>query len=220
MFPVVRHEPRLTDVRKVLFLGNSITRHPPSEAIGWNGDWGMAASAPDKDYVHLVAATLAGRSGKPPEVLALNIAEFERNASAYNIESKLKDALAFDADLVILAIGENVPQFESRQSGEEFESAVLKLLSRLQSGRDRIVLVRGCFRPNQSTDDCLLKASRAVGVPFIEIGRLGGDADNAARSERPIKHEGVAGHPGDRGMRAIADAIIHVLDFRETGARR
>ncbi len=33
----------------VLFVGNSITRHEPKSAIGWEHDWGMAASAKDKD---------------------------------------------------------------------------------------------------------------------------------------------------------------------------
>ncbi len=39
---------------RVLFVGNSITLHGPRPQIGWTNNWGMAASARDKDYVHLL----------------------------------------------------------------------------------------------------------------------------------------------------------------------
>ena len=37
------------------------------------------------------------------------------------------------------------------------------------------------------------------------------DAANAARSERSFPHDGVAGHPGDKGMQALADAIVKAV---------
>ena len=39
---------------RILFLGNSLTLHGPREEIGWKHNWGMAASAPERDFVHLV----------------------------------------------------------------------------------------------------------------------------------------------------------------------
>ena len=39
---------------RILFAGNSITLHDPKADIGWNGEWGMAASAKGNDYVHLI----------------------------------------------------------------------------------------------------------------------------------------------------------------------
>ena len=39
---------------RVLFVGNSITRHGPREDIGWDGDWGMAASSLENDYLHIL----------------------------------------------------------------------------------------------------------------------------------------------------------------------
>ena len=33
--------------RRLLIVGNSITRHGPLAEIGWLHDWGMAASAPE-----------------------------------------------------------------------------------------------------------------------------------------------------------------------------
>ena len=44
--------------KRLLILGNSITRHGPNAGIGWNRDWGMAASDIDHDYVHLLQSYL------------------------------------------------------------------------------------------------------------------------------------------------------------------
>ena len=48
---------------RVLFVGNSITRHGIKEEIGWTRDCGMAASCLEKDYVHLVVKGLEEKYG-------------------------------------------------------------------------------------------------------------------------------------------------------------
>ncbi len=103
---------------KILFLGNSITLHGPAPAIGWSGNWGMAASAKEKDYVHLVLKAISQAAGKDPESVVTNIAGFERQSDTYNIDAELKNELAFKPDLVIVAIGENVPALASEPPGE------------------------------------------------------------------------------------------------------
>lgn len=205
--------PKLSGVRKILFLGNSITRHGPNADLDWHGDWGMAASAPGNDYVHLVAAAVAARAGREPEILVRNIADFERGYASYDVAEELKAPFAFDADLVVLAIGENVPAFASPEEGSKFQAGVAAILEGVRpGGRRPIVVVRGCFWPAEAKDDRLRAAAKDAGASYVDIGDIGRDPANAARSERPYKHDGVAAHPGDRGMKAIADAIITAVD--------
>lgn len=194
--------------RKVLFLGNSITKHGPKAEINWSGDWGMAASAASKDYVHLVIAGLTRSSGRAPEVLVKNIADFERGYADYDFSTKQKETIAFEADLIILAIGENVPALKSDAEKKDLESAVTRLLTTLKGERSPLILVRSGFWANAEKDAALRAACAAVGGTFVDISHLGKDEANYARSERDFKHAGVANHPGDQGMAAIAEAIL------------
>jgi len=199
---------------KVVFLGNSITLHGPAPAIGWLGNWGMAASTEDNDYVHLVLKAIAKAAGKEPKSMVVNIADFERQSETYDVAIGLKRELAFRADLVIVAIGENVPALSSERAQKAFEASVVRLLKKLQEKGDPVIVVRSCFWPDPAKDARLQAACRAVGGVFVDAGPLGSDPANQARSERKFSHDGVAGHPGDKGMRALADAILSALGRR------
>ncbi len=194
--------------RKVLFLGNSITKHGPKADIDWSGNWGMAASAENKDYVHLVTAGLTQRQGKVPEILIKNIADFERGHAAYDIDAKLAEAFAFQADLIVVAIGENVPALTTDAAKSTFKTALQKLLQKLSGAQKPKLLVRSCFWQNAAKDQVLKQCCEEVGGIFVNIDTLGKDESNYARSERSFKSAGVANHPGDKGMKAIADAIL------------
>jgi hypothetical protein len=208
------------DFQKVLFLGNSITLHGPAPKIGWLGNWGMAASTEQKDFVHLVVAGLANRSGKAPVLMVKNIAEFERNYATYDPALKMKEAFAFGADLVVVAIGENVPALTSEEAKVQFKAGLLRVLHGLQPGSHPTIVVRSCFWANKAKDDVLRQACREVDGIFVDAGPLGKDPSNYARSERSFQHAGVAAHPGDKGMRAIAEAILGALDSRQSGASK
>lgn len=198
--------------QKILFLGNSITKHGPKADIDWSGNWGMAASAEDKDFVHLVVDALTKRAGKAPEYLVKNIADFERTHSGYDFAAKQGETIAFQADLIILAIGENVPAPKDDGEQAAFRQSVERMLALLKGDRNPRILVRSCFWANPRKDAALRSACEAAGGTFVDIGALGKDEANYARSERPYKHAGVANHPGDRGMAAIAAAIVAAME--------
>lgn len=196
--------------QKILFLGNSITLHGPSPKIGWKGNWGMAASAPEKDFVHIVTRSLTKVSGATPKTLVKNIAAFERQHATYDLKQNLKDAFAFQPDLVVVAIGENVPQLATEEAKTQFKASVDQLLKELRTDNQPTIIVRSCFWPNPAKDAALRQACQKVDGIFVDISSLGKDESNYARSERDFQHAGVAAHPGDKGMQAIADAILKV----------
>lgn len=193
---------------KVVFLGNSITKHGPKKDIGWEGNWGMAATAESKDYVHLVTAGLAKGQGATPQIDVQNIAGFERDYATADVAALLKEASAFQPDLVILAIGENVPALDTEEKKRVFKKQVLQVMKTMKPDAKTTLLVRSSFWANAAKDIVLKEACTEAGGVFVDIQALGKDEANYAKSERPIKHEGVGRHPGDRGMQAIANALL------------
>lgn len=200
-----------TPFKKVLFLGNSITKHGPKADIDWTGNWGMAASAEAKDYVHVFTASLAQTQGSTPEIFVKNIADFERAHQDYDVAAKLKEAIDFQADLIVLAIGENVPALKTAPEKAALQLAVSKLLSEMKGERKPVILVRSCFWANATKDEALRGACDAVGGLFCDISALSADKSLYGRAEREFKNDGVANHPGDKGMAAIAAALMKAL---------
>lgn len=193
-------------VNRVLFLGNSITLHAPAPDIGWTGNWGMAASSEDKDYVRLLLDKIAKAAGGRPQFKVRNIAEFERGLGAFNIEEQLKQELEFRPDVVVLAIGENATPADSQESKQAFAEAFRKLLASLEATGRPKVFIRSQFWADPTKDELMKAAAKEGNHIWIDLSPLI-DESCYARSERKFDHAGVAGHPGDKGMQVIADAI-------------
>jgi hypothetical protein len=170
----------------------------------------MAASSQEKDFVHIVAKALSTPTGGAPELMVKNIADFERQYATFDL-AQLKEAFDFRADLVIIAIGENVPELKSDENKSQFQAAVAKLLQNLKTDNHPTIVVRTCFWPEAAKDAILKRDCQEAGGILVDIGHLAKDEANFARSEREFKHAGVAGHPGDRGMLAIANAILKAI---------
>lgn len=215
--PVVK-ELRVGNLRvnKVLFLGNSITLHGPAPKIGWNGNWGMAASALEKDYVHLLTAQIAKAADGKPEVMVKNIADFERNLDAYNLAEGLKNELAFQPDLIIVAIGENASALTTDEAKDRFKTSFSRLLAELKTQGNPTLIVRSQFWADAAKDERMKQACLDAGGAFVDISKLGKDEANYARSEQKFEHAGVAGHPGDKGMQALSDELWKAI--RQQGA--
>lgn len=196
---------------RILILGNSITRHGPNPNVGWTNNCGMAASSLEKDYSHLLLASIADLSGTKPESMIGNIADFERNYATFDLAAKLKDHIAFKPDIVVIAIGENVEAPASEKAKADFKAAFTKLLTLLSSDGHPVIFVRSSFWADKTKDSILRQVCADFNGVFVDISALGNDESNYARSERKFSNDGVAKHPGDKGMKAIADSILTAM---------
>jgi hypothetical protein len=66
--------------------------------------------------------------------------------------------------------------------------------------------MRSPFWRNVSKADCTKAAAEEVGAVYVDAGSLGDKAENKAIGL--FSHTGVANHPGDLGMRRLADLIL------------
>jgi hypothetical protein len=202
------NQPTAGDEPRILFLGNSITHHQPAPGIGWNGDWGMAASAQENDYVHILLARLMTASGgNAPTAMIVNIAEFERQYATYDVSTELAKCADFKPDIVILAIGENVPPLATDDAQAQFRASINRIMALLTNDNLPAIFVRSSFWPDEAKDTILRQECESAGGVFVDIGALAGNEENFARSTQTFQNPGVAAHPGDAGMLAIVDAI-------------
>lgn len=194
---------------RILIVGNSITYHAPAPDIGWTASCGMAASAPEKDYAHQFLNAVSKLMGSKPESCIVNISEFEVNFDAFDIAVSLKREIAFKADTVVVAIGENVAPLNDAGKQSRFKSRLIELLAAVKGGDPGTQLfVRSCFWADKVKDDILRQACEIAGGVFVDISKICADESNFARAERGFTNPDVAAHPGDKGMRAITNALL------------
>ncbi len=203
--------------KKILFLGNSITRHGPAPEIGWTGDWGMAASAPEKDYVHLLMEKI--RSADPDaQYMTASLSAW---ASEYwndtSFEQIYRKALDYGADVIVIRIGENI--HKEHLAHHSLETALGRMLDRFATPSVQF-LMTDCFWRNEPVDAVLRQVARDRNIPMVSLGDLGDSGENMAVGR--FEHAGVAMHPGDLGMERIADRIFaafseNIDDFQQDG---
>ena len=194
---------------KVLFLGNSITLHGPLASIGWTNDWGMAASAPEKDFVHLVTRGIGRETGREVDLRVRNLADFERGFETWDAAKELSEEIAFEPDYLVVALGENVKWLGDEELRSHWRTAFRKMLGCFFTGRRRpFAVVRGVFWPCDWKDRAMAHAASDCAVPFARADF--GD-DPAMKAIGLFPHAGIQAHPGDRGMAAIAGRILETL---------
>ena len=195
-------------VKRVLFVGNSITRHAPKEDIGWCGDWGMAASCKENDYVHIVVDAMTERYGKIDYCIA-QAGLWEMNY--FNGTDILNEWYAvardFNADIVIIRIGENINRDKNKEINcKPYYDEMIKFFTKNPDAR---VIVTDNFWKIEVLDTMIKEVIAENGYIYCHIGDLEDNEENMAIGL--FEHKGVSLHPGDYGMKRIAERILEKL---------
>ena len=190
---------------KLLFLGNSITRHGKAENLGWYGDWGMAASAKENDYVHKLKEKFS-QNGVIVSACVANLSEWERTREMNLLKTKYLPALQFKSDYVIVRLGENAMLDKYLY---EFERCYEDLATLFSENGAKIVLT-DLFWEYEPFDNFVAALANEKGYDFVKIHDLGND--DTMKATGKFLHNGVAAHPGDKGMAEIAERIYRAIN--------
>lgn len=186
---------------RVMFVGNSMTRHSR-----WLGQWGMAASARERDYVHLLEEKI--RAIQPDAAFGMcQVPVWEWNyLNGGSVLERFAAARDFRADIIVMRCVENCPR-------EDFNSAVFRdsyqeLIDYLNpTGNAKIVLTTSFWPHDADADIAAVAAARHY--PLVELGDLGVREDMMALGMS--ENKSVARHPGDLGMATIAGRIWEAI---------
>jgi hypothetical protein len=198
--------------KNVLFLGNSLL-------LGMFETYGMCATDSESDYAYYITRELKKRE---PEckISKLRISAFEACESYEEFENWFERARSFfksDLDLISLQFLDNVNN-EARQATlrKSFPELILRL--RELCPRARIIWTYGWYMQEAVFDDAVAIAD-SFGIERIDISSAhikdnesySGQISLNAEGERIVVDDEWITHPGNSGMRAIADIMLPVF---------
>ena len=202
----VRFEKIKNNGMRVLFVGNSITLHGRKADIGWHGEWGMAASTKDNDYVHIIERHISALD-KNASFCICNAANWERlYKNGETVLQKYESAREYNADIIIVKLSANSPvdDFDTDAFKKNFALLVDYLN---KSKKAKIIITTDFF--HHPAEAALSAYCDENGLKLCILSDLGDVPEMKALGL--FEHEGVASHPGDLGMKTIAYRILNAL---------
>lgn len=190
----------------ILFIGNSITRHFPLPAIGWNQTNGMAATNLDSDYVHQTIRHLKARGvdarveyGRRDCDDCDTIGIYEEHRG--NIEAILEE---ISPRWAVVQLGENLT---GELADSKSFSGYRGLLQELRRGGSfPIFCITAWWSTRLSDAQNTAMIQAMAGISRVHIVDITSVVSNPANYGDSLVYAdpGVRLHPGNRGMDAIA----------------
>ncbi len=207
---------------RILFIGDSITRHGTNanvrEKLGWGHIAGMAASTEANDFAHVLANKIA-------EARDTEVGIYFHTAGGGGSVKQRLDAFEavedVDPNLVVIQLGEH----EKRENGTaQLSKDFAALIDKAQAfpGTPQVI----CVGPWSPTNDfgarsmyngwageveaTMKSVCEAKGVVYVSIRKAAENPANSGWGESG----GVRWHPNDAGHAAYADALF--MQYQET----
>lgn len=197
----------------VMFLGNSLTiTGVPEEENDKEHDRGLASTQIDNDYVHVLLQMISKKKAVNIKYTTMNIADFERNLSRVSFDrSQLANVLVKEPDYVIFQIGENVSRKDVSENGANFERRYSEMIAGFNSS---IKIVCLPFWPEKDKNIHITNVAVTNGAYLVDLSHLGSgiDPQNFALSSKKYRQLGVGEHPGDYGMKNIAENLFTIFN--------
>ena len=202
---------------KLTTYGNSILRHAPSESLGWQGSWGMAATSAEKDYAHRLIYYLEEKYGKGSVIwyIGQSTGGFEYGTSGYEEDEDLsysfyglfRESERVKPDVVTVQFGEN----SNCTNDKVYENALTQFVNNIKDGSpEAIVLVTTPFWGGSAKINGTKNTAKKLDIPVADLAPLNTSENQAL--DHPEWSSGVQKHPGDLGMERIASEMFKQLN--------
>lgn len=194
-----------------LAIGNSLTIHPVMENVWW-GEWGMAATTKENDYVHLVDAHLS--ETYDVTTTAYNFTDWETSTDRASMLPALDPYLSSDLDLITIQLGENIT--DGLTTLNDDYTTLVSYIEEKCPNAQIMILDEFCW-PKPEIQAAQKQAADTFGLSYLDLSAIRTDAYRAGLGTNVMGDDGnlhaitegtVAEHPNDKGMRYIANQII------------
>lgn len=174
----------------------------------------MAATKLENDYVHQLSALMQKNKKEKVVPFAYNFSVWEvQSADRAETLPLLDGSLSDKLDLVTIQLSENASDLTT------FESDYEELIRYVQKGAPNArIMVVGDFWDKSEKDSMKKEACEKCGVSFVSLDEikgkekyqcgLGTTVYDEEGNPHVVEHDGVAMHPGDEGMKWIAEKIL------------
>lgn len=187
---LLNYRPMPPNSYKVMFTGDSITIHGALRKV-WDNSCGIAATSPERDYVHLVSAGIQESIESPVEALYNNGGNGKIREMLEYLQMR-----RFSPDLAIIQGGEN------DKFNDHFRQYYPQLIDHFTCPK----IVLGDWN-DQEKSEYSERLCQARNLPFVNLFEIASDRNKGGWGG-PYNRKDVASHPNDLGHAAIAEATL------------